>query len=59
VKAAGNGELTYESVLEFGHRIQRTKFAFVQPDLQWITRPSGTGRIPDALVIGAEMGFTF
>ena len=59
VKAAGNGQPTYESVFELGHRIQLTKFAFVQPDIQWVIRPSGTGRIPDALVIGAEMGFTF
>ena len=59
VKAAGNGVPDYESVLEFGHRIQLTKFAFIQPDLQWVIRPGGTGRIPDALVIGAEMGITF
>jgi porin len=59
VKVAGNGEPTYESVLEFGHRIQLTKFAFIQPDLQWVIRPGGTGRIDDALVVGAEMGITF
>lgn len=59
VKAAGNGVPDYESVLESGYRIQLTKFAFLQPDVQWIIRPSGTGRIPDALVIGAEFGFTF
>ena len=59
VKAAGNGEPTFESVLEFGHRVQLTKFAFIQPDLQWVIRPGGTGRIDDALVVGAEMGFTF
>ncbi len=59
VKAAGGGVPDYESVLEFGHRIQLTKFAFLQPDLQWVIRPNGTGRIPGALVIGAEFGFTF
>ena len=59
VKAAGNGDPTYESVIETGYRIQLTKFAFIQPDLQWVIRPSGTGRIPNALVIGAEMGITF
>ena len=59
VKAAGNGVPDYESVVESGYRIQLTKFAFLQPDVQWVIRPSGTGRIPDALVVGAEMGFTF
>ena len=59
VKAAGNGVPTYESVLEFGHRIQLTKFAFIQPDLQWVIRPGGTGRIEDALIVGAEIGITF
>lgn len=39
--------------------VQLTKFAFIQPDLQYVIRPNGTGRIPDALVIGAEFGFTF
>jgi len=59
VKAAGNGDPDYEAVIESGYRIQLTKFAFIQPDIQWVIRPSGTGRIPDALVIGAEMGITF
>ena len=55
----GTASRRYESVLEFGHRIQLTKFAFIQPDLQWVIRPGGTGRIDDALIVGAEMGFTF
>jgi porin len=59
VKAAGNGDPAYEAVIESGYRLQLTKFAFIQPDIQWVIRPSGTGRIPDALVIGAEMGITF
>ncbi len=59
VKAAGNGVPTYESVFEFGHRIQLTKFAFIQPDLQWVIRPGGTGQIDDALIVGAELGITF
>ena len=35
------------------------KFAFVQPDLQWVINPGGTNRIPNALVLGAQMGVTF
>ncbi|MEO8043896.1 MAG: carbohydrate porin [Spartobacteria bacterium] len=59
VKAAGYGVPEYESVLESDYRIQLTKFAFLQPDVQWSIRPSGTGRVPNALVLGAKMGITF
>ena len=41
------------------YRVQFTKFFWVQPDIQWVNRPYGTGRIPNALVIGAETGITF
>jgi porin len=58
VKATGNGDPDYESVIEAGYRIQLTKFAFIQPAIQWVIRPGGTGRIPNALVIGAEMEIT-
>lgn len=49
----------YEIVLEYGYRIQLTKFAYFQPDLQWVINPGGTGNIPNALVLGAQMGVTF
>jgi len=32
---------------------------FFQPDLQYIFRPEGTGRIPDAVVLGAQVGLNF
>ena len=32
---------------------------FLQPDLQYILRPNGTGQIPDALVCGAQVGVNF
>jgi carbohydrate-selective porin OprB len=57
--AKGNGGPSYEAVVEFGHRVQATKFLFVQPDFQWVIRPSGTGRYPNAIAAGAEMGITF
>jgi porin len=31
----------------------------VQPDLQYIIRPGGTGNIPDAFVLGAQIGVSF
>jgi porin len=57
--AAGNGNPDHEMVVEAAYRIQLTKFAWVEPDVQWVINPAGTGRIPDALVIGTEMGVVF
>jgi porin len=59
IEAAGKGFPTYESVIEGGHKFQLSRYAFLQPDIQWVIRPSGTGQIPNALVIGAEMGVIF
>jgi len=53
------GYATYELAYEFGYRINLTKFAYVQPDAQWIINPGGTGTIPNALVLGAQIGVTF
>ncbi|MBA3607885.1 MAG: hypothetical protein H0W43_05140 [Chthoniobacterales bacterium] len=44
---------------EVGHRMQLTSLPSSNLTLRWVIRPGGTGRIPDALVIGAEMGITF
>jgi porin len=55
----GNGDPRYELVIEAGYRIQFTKFASIQPDVQYIVNPGGTGRIPNALVLGAQIGITF
>ncbi|HLB33677.1 MAG TPA: carbohydrate porin, partial [Chthoniobacterales bacterium] len=55
----GNGNPTYELVYEFGYRINMTKFAYIQPDLQWVINPKGTGNIPNAVVLGAQMGVVF
>ncbi|MDB6175163.1 MAG: Porin [Chthoniobacteraceae bacterium] len=55
----GNGDPRYELVVEAGYRIQFTKFASIQPDVQYIVNPGGTGRIPDAWVLGAQIGITF
>jgi porin len=49
----------YEMMLEFTHKIMITKWMYMQPDLQYIIQPSGTGNIDDALVIGFQMGLTF
>lgn len=49
----------WECVMEFGYRIQLPREAFVQPNLQWILQPGGSGEIPNALVLGAQMGISF
>ena len=59
VEAAGNGYPQYEMVLEWGYRVNFTKFAYIQPDVQWVINPGGTGRIPNALVLGAQMSVVF
>jgi len=58
-QTAAGGYATYELAYEFGYRINLTKFAYVQPDAQWIINPGGTGTIPNALVLGAQIGVTF
>ncbi len=55
---AGVGK-TYELMLELTHKVMITKWMFLQPDLQYIIRPGGTGDIDNALVIGTRFGVTF
>jgi len=57
--ATGGGYPTEETVYEFGYRVQATQWAYIQPDLQYITNPYGTGNIPNAVVIGAQFGLVF
>ena len=57
--ALGNGNPSHEMVVELAHRLQLARHTFLQPDLQYQIRPAGTGRIPSALVLGAELGITF
>ncbi len=57
--AAGNGRPEYELVLETGHRFALTKFAYIQPDVQWLINPGGAHRLGNALILGAQVGVTF
>ncbi len=50
---------TYQAVLECDYRVQLTQFAYVQPFLQYLIRPNGTGIVPNATVLGLHMGVTF
>ncbi|MBC8040178.1 MAG: carbohydrate porin [Opitutaceae bacterium] len=55
----GGSPVDYEMVFEVGHRVQLTKYAYVQPDIQFIKRPGGTGNIDDAVVLGVQFGASF
>jgi porin len=49
----------FEMVLEWTHEIAIAPWLSVQPDVQYIIKPSGTSSIPDALVLGAEIAINF
>ncbi len=55
----GRPTQNYEAVLEFDYRIQVNKWSYVQPVLQYIIRPSGTGLVENATVLGMQLGVTF
>jgi Carbohydrate-selective porin, OprB family len=42
----------------YNFRFQKGAY-FIQPDVQYIFDPSGTGEIPNALVIGTQLGVNF
>ena len=56
---AGRPIQTYEGVLEFDYRVQITKWAYVQPVLQYLLQPGGTGLTKNATVIGFQTGVIF
>ncbi|MEP2777657.1 MAG: carbohydrate porin [Luteolibacter sp.] len=55
----GLGRRDYEMVYELGHRFQLTPATYIQPSIQYIQNPGGTGAISDAVVLGAWAGITF
>ena len=57
--AAGDAKSDYEMVLEVGHRFQVTPSTYIQPDMQYIVQPGGTGDIDNALVLGFQFGASF
>ena len=50
------GTEDFEMVLEWMYKIQLTQWLNIQPDVQYVIKPGGTGDIPNALVIGFQMG---
>ena len=57
---AYNGDpVSYEMALEWGYRVQFNRFLYAQPNIQYIVQPGGTGSIPNAFVLGLQIGVTF
>lgn len=50
---------SYELLWEAGYRINVTKYSYIQPDLMWINNPAGIDKIPNALVLGFQIGVIF
>ena len=55
----GQEKQTYELVLELNYKAYVSKWLFIQPDMQYIIRPKGHRSVPNALVLGAQIGITF
>lgn len=55
---SGAGVQQYEVALELTYIVQATRWLQVQPDLQYIINPGGTGKLPNALVLGFQLALT-
>ena len=58
-RAEGKSEQDYEAVIELNHKLALGHGVSLQPDIQYILRPGGTGDIEDALAIGARVAIQF
>lgn len=54
-RAAGEPLQHFEMVLELSYILQLTPWLQLQPDIQYVIEPGGTGDIPNALVLGAQI----
>jgi porin len=57
--AAGLPQKDYEAAIELNHGFVLGRGVMIQPDLQYIIRPGGTGEIDNAFLIGAKVSVTF
>lgn len=54
-RASGEAPQDFEMVLEWSYILQITPWLQLEPDIQYVIRPGGTGDIPDAVVLGAQI----
>jgi len=50
---------SYEAAFEIGYRTHVTDYFYVQPNIQYVMNPGGTGQIDNALVLGAQIEVDF
>ncbi|HVE16888.1 MAG TPA: carbohydrate porin [Chthoniobacterales bacterium] len=55
----GSRKNGYEMVIEGTYDAQITKWLHIQPDLQYIVRPGGSGDLGNAFVLGGRVSVTF
>jgi carbohydrate-selective porin OprB len=48
--------MTHEAVLELNYMYTATPWLHMQPDVQRVIRPNGTGLVGDALVLAIQVG---
>jgi porin len=58
-RAAGLPGQVYEMVLELNYRFDVVPWFYLQPDVQGIINPGGTGDIDNALVLALQFGIPF
>lgn len=59
-RTAGASVLSdYELAVELTYQINVTPWLGIQPDVQWIRHPGGSGALDDALVVGLRTRVTF
>ncbi|MGA7982460.1 MAG: carbohydrate porin [Chromatiaceae bacterium] len=59
LSAQGLPTKSYEAVVELNHMFVVGRGIGIQPDIQYVIRPAGTGNIDNALAIGARLSIQF
>jgi porin len=50
---------TSETVIEINYQITLTRWLSITPDMQYVIKPSGSGAIKNALVLGTQLAIVF
>src|SRR5262249_15497254 len=58
-RSAGHPRQVYEMILEANYRVPVLPWVYLQPDIQGVINPGGTGKIPHALVLALQFGVRF
>lgn len=54
-----NYKASYESVVEISYIFEINNYVSIQPDIQYVMRPSGDSQAGDALVLGGQISVSF